>query len=552
MKSLSQPRSSEDRSLVSRNFSNVPDTPTTNDPPASQTQATPSKGRTKNSISFSGEHDGAQTRSTSAELFATPRRSILKSEAYQSQSVKTPNPATSKDLPVRSLSTSRSVSFRNIRSSSELVAPTPTDSKSPRARTLPASQLIDSLTDFNKFRASPHTPQSQSHSTASRKQSMTGEPLPSLLLEENSKLQKELARLRLFSQEMDSLNKENQIEIQFLVEGKRRLGQENKHLKEKYEAVVRKTSELESQLEESERRGRGRREAVIQQQQQQREEEEEEAERQVRDEILLTKIQLETENSELKDSYEKLEREYLKLKRNVEAGNGKTPIPLLKTATAAAATAAAAQQKEIESLRDIIRCRDLQISLLCLPQSASPEFLQQFASIPHPYPLSSPETSHRKEQRAEDLCHLSDTGRDSLHLTQELSQLIADSATLSQAPPVTLVSPQLMGNHDPNANADANANVAHSEALLNDMNEVVSDLISSKLRIASLSTELDVEVMKQKLLKSRLGKYATRVSQLEVENISLYSRINSLSTETETTSESRSSWYPSWLRRYLD
>jgi hypothetical protein len=62
-----------------------------------------------------------------------------------------------------------------------------------------------------------------------------------------------------------------------------------------------------------------------------------------------------------------------------------------------------------------------------------------------------------------------------------------------------------------------------------------------------------VEVMKQKLLKSRLGKYATRVSQLEVENISLYSRINTLSTDsTSSSQESRSSWYPSWLRRYLD
>jgi hypothetical protein len=244
-----------------------------------------------------------------------------------------------------------------------------------------------------------------------------------------------------------------------------------------------------------------------------------------------------------------LEREYLKLRSRAESGCGDAPapstaaLPLLAThQLSAVAAAAAAQEKEIQCLREIIRCRDLQISLLCLPQSASPRFLQQFAAIPQP---SSPEISPRKDTRADDLSHLSDAGRDSVHdhLTQELSQLIADSATLSQAPPVAaFLSPQPPA--DPNAN---------SEALMSDMSEVVSDLISSKLRIASLSTELDVEVMKQKLLKSRLGKYATRVSQLEVENISLYSRINTLSTDsTSSSQESRSSWYPSWLRRYLD
>jgi hypothetical protein len=430
----------------------------------------------------------------------------------------------------------RAVSFRDIRSSSELAVPSSSLSHSPRAKTLPASQLSETLSEFNLSRSTsfPSTPAYVSGSTSvtpapspltpSRKSSLSLGPSTALLLEENSKLLKDVAKLRLFAQETDSLNRENQIEIQFLVEGKQRLLQENKKYKERLSESVARVEELTKKLAESERRGRGGRGRGRAAHPSAPEEEEDE--REVREEILLTKIRLEEENAELRGSYERLEREHLKLKRRVEEGGGAALSPPPPSASV---------QQEINSLRETIRCRDLQISLLCLPQTASQALHQiVLTSSVEQSPLPPPPSSLAALSTVTDDLVAPDSSRDSLDLTRELSQLTADSSLLSHAAPL----PPLVSS--------AQISPELRDCLVQDMSEVVADLIASKLHIASLSTQLDVEAMKQRLLKTRLGKYATRVSQLEVENISLCSRISALQPDR------RGSWYPSWLQRYLD
>lgn len=505
MKSLKSTRSGgktlDNRTVAAHLFSQVPDTPSTTDVLGN----TDSSGLRKPSIDEDTEF--FMSRSISADVSKTPTRSILKMD---SNSFRTPSEKTS--APIRSISTSRSVSFRNTRTASESAAPSPLNPASSRAKTLPASQLTESLADYKLTHPSTQTP--------SRKQSMAGGPSPALLLEENSQLQKQLAKMKLFAQETDSLNKENQIEIQFLVEGKQRMLLEIKTLKEKYENAKTKIVDLEQKLIESERRGRGKgRVELIQDE--------------VHEEILLTKIQLERENCQLKEEYEQVERENIKLKKRIEdmeKGNSslKSDPELLAT------------QKEIQTLRDLLRGRDLQILQLCLPQNAPPTLHQLYS-----HPSSSPTTptiSPRKDENEESMSP--DTGRDSLHLTQELSQLISESNLLSQAaliPP----SPSALLSSTPPSNA------SQGESLIQDMNEVVCDLVSSKLKIASLLTQLDVEGLKHQLLKTRLAKYATRVSQLEVENISLYSQINTLSSPGVPMQERRGSWYPAWLKKFL-
>jgi hypothetical protein len=525
-----RPLGSADKTLASKFFTSVPDTPSTGD-------QQPLDSIVHNS---DDEADFSLTRSQSAEVVSTtPLRSILKPESQAALSPAlgaktTPSrrpSAPDHPLPVQSISGLRAVSFRDARSSSSEASPL--FSHSPRAKTLPASQLAETLTDFNLTRPSPTTPSSATAPsptplTPSRRGSLSvGGPSPALLLEENSRLVKEVAQFRLFAQETDSLNRENQIEIQFLMEGKGRLLADNRLCKEKLAESVARVEELKKRLAESERRGRGSGGV--------RAREAEEDEREVREEILLTKIRLEEENTQLKESLERLEREHLKLKRKLEEG------PDGATVTGPVSTLAT--QQEILSLRETLRCRDLQISRLCLPQTASQSL--------HQIVLSSSSLSGQLPSAmaggVEDDLHSGggggDTTRDSLPLiSPELSQLLTDSALLSRAPPL------------PPPISSAPISPELRDCLVADMNEVVADLIASKLLAASLSTQLDIEVMKQRLVKGRLGRYATRVSQLEVENIALCSRIALLlqpQTPAPASERRGSSWYPSWLQRYL-
>jgi hypothetical protein len=134
----------------------------------------------------------------------------------------------------------------------------------------------------------------------------------------------------------------------------------------------------------------------------------------VREEILLAKIQLETENCELKDSCEKLEREYLKL-RSLVAEMHPPPLQLPFRSSRPISCLQSQQQQQRKKKESNVFEKLFDVVIFRSPSSAFPS--PPPSAIPQP---SSPEISPGKDTRADDLSHLSDAGLVSL-LAQEIS-----------------------------------------------------------------------------------------------------------------------------------
>lgn len=339
---------------------------------------------------------------------------------------------------------------------------------------------------------------------------------------------------------MEGLYKEGQIEIQYLLEGKRRLENENKQLKEKYDKLEKMKEKLEEKIKNFKK----------------------DEDSEIRDEILWTKIQVEKENAELKLEYEKLERNYHKLQKKLETNslNGtnietkqidnlsfhnsiekidqETKINLL--------------EQQIMNLNDIIRSRDLQIKKLCLYNQINNNIIRIENISQNIYDEQDQhENSYENEIEKVNNNNNNDNKllQDELTIQQQIDENNRDISLLSYS----LQQQEQQGKQEQSSvpssiisNITSTSNIVIENP--NQIGELISELIQCKLHLAINLTKIDNEKLRYKVLKYNQRKYLTKITELEVENVLLLTKFNNLAEENNLNNRS---WYPKWLKKYI-
>ena len=552
---------------------------------------------TTTTINSTKDYSRSHSNSTDSIGPSTPLRSILSSS--RSLSSKTPfentvttpitTPTNPPEIrPVRSLSATRSVSFRGFKPSITTIT-SDTIHESPESayiRPRTKTQLASEFTSSSSSPPSTTTTTFQEKVTPTRRASVSfGKPtakssLESPLnnnilqtasaikfLEEISQLRKEITDLTQLGSEMEGLYKDSQIEIQYLLEGKRRIEIENKKLKEKYEQLEKIREGLEKKLTESKN----------------------DEDSEVHEEILWTKIQVEKENTELKLEYEKLEREFHKLKNKLEKNETKqhSEIPIRNSITKIdQETKINLLEQQMIQLNEIIHCRDLQIKKLCLYNQIKNNYNSNYNSNKN-NKLSNSEnnsqtinlldqTDEKDEENEKDITERDNNNNNNSHSNNNINdmnndmnnELSIDQQIDRNNKEIALLSlsiPQYHQNHqnhqiEPQSSMITSTTLTTSQTSLsssseimidnqNQLNEIVSELIQCKLFLAINLTKIDTEKLRYKVLKYNQRKYLTKITELEVENVLLLTKFNKLAEENHLHTRS---WYPKWLKKYIN